>query len=330
MGQPTMSPVINLGIYENGWARKQSLIKALAQSGFAFIVAIAFSVLLRDEKSLFHLLISIQHFTYNLLWGVSCASRSNRPCDIDGWDFLLVTSRLIFAFGLLSSMIAQTRIESYFKESHLSEFTSVNSKTDSAVEFIGGWTIVFLTVAFGSLATLQYPLIHIPLSGLYLCLIFAIDVIRYRRTEDNDHGRHFFLDSPARIAKVFSRELICKVDMVSIVPLTIMTVLAALIYFFGDSAFGPIAPPGGSPFASWGYLAEIFLSGAIGFHLFSTLILIESIMATWNEALAVSAGIYRHEYNKKFDRSSIRGYCPQQCFVMMVRPTLEAVIPTSK
>src|SRR5215469_18823731 len=215
-------------------------------------------------------------------------------CCVDGWEFLLPASRLIFAFGILSSMVAQARVESYLQRSSLSVCTYVNFKLDYLIESTVGWSSIFLSIAVLSLVFLQHSKIHIALSYLYVWMIFGIDLLYLFKSKDKDPSGLFFLKQPSFAVKKFAQDLIWKVDVVSIVPLTTLIFVAGLLYAFGTSWFG-IAN-------RWEVVAEFFLGGAIGFHLFATWVLMESLITEWNIFLLNSAKVYKNANGNLLDR----------------------------
>ena len=119
------------------------------------------------------------------------------------------------------------------------------------------------------------------------------------------------MKQPSFAIKKFAQDLIWKVDVVSIVPLTTLILVAGLLYSFGTNWFGTATP--------WEKVAEIFLSGAIGFHLFATWILMESLMADWNIFLLNSAKVYKNTNGNLLDRKIAENYCIEHCLIRVVR-----------
>jgi hypothetical protein len=81
-------------------------------------------------------------------------------------------------------------------------------------------------------------------------MIFGIDLLYLLRSRDRDPNGLFFLRQPSFAVKKFAQDLIWKVDVVSIVPLTILIFVAGLLYAFGTSWFGTATP--------WDTVAESF------------------------------------------------------------------------
>jgi hypothetical protein len=288
--------------FQNRTALHASRLRVIVYSLFFFCLA---------------LLISIQYPNNSLLGtfvrlytDIRQINHCQTCCCVDGWDFLLSGSHLIFAFGMLSSMIAQARVECYFKLT-VSQYTHINFKLDHLIESTVGWSGIFLFIALLSLVFLSNTQIHIALSYAYVCVLLLIDLLYVSKTADRDPDGEFFLRSPSFALKKFATDLIWKVDLVSVIPLSIWILAAGLLYYFGAEWFDTRTP--------WEKVAEIFLSGAIGFHLFATWILIEGIMADWNKFLLLSATVYQNTNGKAVDLAGVKPYCIEECLMRVVR-----------
>jgi len=290
-------------VFQDRGALRASRKAAVFKSLFFFVLALLISIGYSDQSFVGTFVVMYKD--------VESLRSCHDCCCVDGWEFLLSASRLIFAFGILSSMVAQARIESYLQRSSLSLYTRVNFKLDNLIESTVGWSSIFISIALLSLVFLQHPKIHIALSYLYVWMIFGIDLLYLLRSGDKDPNGLFFLKQPSFAIKKFAQDLIWKVDVVSIVPLTTLILVAGLLYSFGTNWFGTATP--------WEKVAEIFLSGAIGFHLFATWILMESLMADWNIFLLNSAKVYKNANGNLLDRNIAENYCIEHCLIRVVR-----------
>lgn len=70
---------------------------------------------------------------------------------------------------------------------------------------------------------------------------------------------------------------------------------------------------------SMGYGGGEFLGGAIGFHLFATWILMESLITEWNIFLLNSAKVYKNTSGSPLDRKIAENYCIDNCLIRVVR-----------
>jgi hypothetical protein len=303
MASPSLSVTNDYrNTFQNGTALHASRLRAVVNSLFFFLLALLISVRYPND-SLLGTFVRVYDDIRQL-------NQCQKCCCVDGWDFLLSVSHLIFAFGMLSSMVAQARVECYFKLT-VSQYTCVNFKLDYLIESTVGWSGIFLFIALLSLVFLSNTQIHITLSFVYVLVLLLIDLLYVSKTADRDPDGAFFLRSPSFALKKFAADLIWKVDLVSVIPLSIWILAASLLYYFGAVWFGTLTP--------WEKVAEIFLSGAIGFHLFATWILIEGIMSDWNKFLLHSATVYQNTSGKAVDLAVVEPYCIEECLMRVVR-----------
>jgi hypothetical protein len=202
------------------------------------------------------------------------------PCASDGLAFMIHLSRIIFILGLSVSVVGQVCVEKYFKLTGLIEFTRADSRTLEFVENYISWDKIFLGMALFSLCTLDNPAMHMAFSFSYLLLIAFVDYVYANKISDNDAARAYFIRNPSSALKRFAIDLWWTIDIPVIIPMLLSLVGAGLLYYEGARYLGNQV--------AWDKVAEIFMSGALGFQLAATVILLCRLLLQWDRQMRAS------------------------------------------
>ena len=211
--------------------------------------------------------------------------------------------KLLFVAGMLGSVFAQVSVEAFLRRNHLLEGYDISS-----LDTLARFSSVLLAI----LATLSIvwvgftSIFHIATTCAYLSVVIFMDVFVAVNAENAAKKLPDASNSTPLLCKEICWSIFCKVDIVSIIGIVLLWAIS--IIFSGrrmlgmvsshlvqasDSLRGPQAAIGKSLIQDAGQLndlaekmPDIFLSGAIGFHLVMTVCIINSLLRDWEACVS--------------------------------------------